>query len=205
MSLAAGQPYGLMRWASTSELFGMQTQAGSCAERKWRLWSWVCGKEGVLCSRQFPSHAPHDEQWSENVCHISDWPELRQCMKLVSFCWKCIWWCGNALPGCLGRDSVTHMWWRPRLYETSAQGKQMWHSISRKTNDLLKWWLEDVCYRWIPIGPKMTVVIPVWLKYDRSFRKAALKPKKQKTKNPRGLEFKKVGNFLHGLFLIDTF
>jgi len=47
----------------------------------------------------------------------------------------------------------------------------------------------------------MTVVIPVWLKYDTGFRKVALKPKKQKRKNPRKLEFKIAGEFLDELFL----
>lgn len=161
-----------MLWASTAEQFGMQTGVGMCAERKCRLWGCAGGKEGVLSSRHFPSHTYHDEQWSENISHICNWWEWRQCMKSVSFSWKRIWWCGNALLGCLGRDSVTHMWRCPGLSETQHHA-------------LLERWLEHLCYRWIPTGPKMTVVILVWLKYNASFRKVALKPKKTKSEKSK--------------------
>lgn len=159
------------------------------SEEKRSLWSWVCGKEGVLCSRLFPSQC--SSWWAVVGKYLSpSWLTRIEAMHEIGLnllemhlvMWKCSAWLfgeGFSHPHVMMPMAV----WDIRTGQADVTQHQ------QEDQALLEWWLEDLCCHWIRTRPKMTVVIPLWLKYDTSFRKVALKPKKQKWKNPGKLEF----------------
>lgn len=122
MSLAVGQPYCLMQWALWDANTGKKLCWKQVKAVKLGLWEGRCPllqAVSFICS-------PWWAVVRKCLSHL--WLiALRQCIKMVSICWKCIWWCVNGLPGCLGRDSVTHMWWCPQLSEASAQADVTQH------------------------------------------------------------------------------